>query len=431
MRHINLLKLVESIKLGIPENIGPSALAVIQDVEEAMLFLSDHVNNMYDRDAYDDLQVDFQIFLYLFQRSLREGGPGTLLQDSESIILSAPNQITEAYAMQLCALRFDKADYIKYGVLVQRDKTPIKSGRGIKRPLEINDFFHIFRPLTISKIHERTPPSILRDHNDMIREWDDERQRHPAVQPFHFLFELYRLKEMWPTVTRLLAAQQSEVVLLDRDFFDLTQPHRVLYECTTTGVAAAEVHLQGSAALDLLTPEIPVRDVVQAERIRGTDVETLMKQSCQQDEEGGQKSLKAVLVGPFPLYELPRLKREVADYHKVKEALDVQPDLYYATNMMFTGNSGNMQGLEMGKTYAWVVYVPSLRIEDTHVTMTIGELKNIVDTLRMMARQILRATAVMQRTCGDFSSWNIEDNYVSFDAQVQGEEIVVETRTST
>lgn len=46
---------------------------------------------------------------------------------------------------------------------------------------------------------------------------------------------------------------------------------------------------------------------------------------------------------------------------------------------------GNIQGLEMGRTYAWVVYVPSLNIEDTHVTMNLRKLKAIVgqdETLR-------------------------------------------------
>lgn len=105
MQRINLLKLVDSIKQGIPENADPSALAVIQDVEDVMICLSGHVDNMYDRDAYDDLQVDFQIFLYLFQRILREESSVTLISASETIILSAPNQINEAYALQLCASR--------------------------------------------------------------------------------------------------------------------------------------------------------------------------------------------------------------------------------------------------------------------------------------------------------------------------------------
>jgi hypothetical protein len=69
--------------------------------------------------------------------------------------------------------------------------------------------------------------------------------------------------------------------------------------------------------------------------------------------------------------------------------------------------NGNIQGLEIGRTYAWVVYVPSLNSEDTHVTMNLLELKTIVgqdETLRMMARPIIKVAAVMQRTFGDFSS---------------------------
>jgi hypothetical protein len=67
-------------------------------------------------------------------------------------------------------------------------------------------------------------------------------------------------------------------------------------------------------------------------------------------------------------------------------------------------------------------------MEHTHVTITLRELKTIVgqdEALRVMARPILRAAAVMERTCGEFSSWNIDDNYVSFDAQLQGGGIVV------
>jgi hypothetical protein len=428
MQRRNLRKWMDSIHQRVPENVDPSALVVIQDMANAMVFCAAQVNNMFDTDVLDDLQEDYQVFLYLFLRILRQGGsgPGTLLQDSESMILAAPNQITEAYAMQLCALGFEKTDYVQYGVLVTRDKTPNKSARGIKRPLEINDFFPTFRPRMISKSHERTPPSIRRDNNnDMITEWDDERQRHHAVQHFHFLFELYRLHQMWPTVTRLMADRHAEVVVLDQDFWDITKPHRVLYECAATGVAAAEVHLHGSPALDdlLRTRGTDIRDVVQALRIRGTDVETWMKHLCQDQED----SLKAVMVGPFPLRESRRLEEEVAEYQHAKKALDVQPDVVFVKTMMYTG--GNVRGLQMGNTYSWVVYVPSLTIENTHVTMTLRELKDILgrkETLQRMARPILKVAAVVQRTCGQFSSWNIDDNYVSFNVHVQGEELILE-----
>ncbi len=48
---------------GISSTSGPIAIATLQDFEVAMIYLSSHLKNMYDRDAFDDLQVDFQILL--------------------------------------------------------------------------------------------------------------------------------------------------------------------------------------------------------------------------------------------------------------------------------------------------------------------------------------------------------------------------------
>jgi hypothetical protein len=98
--------------------------------------------------------------------------------------------------------------------------------------------------------------------------------------------------------------------------------------------------------------------------------------------------------------------------------------------MKYTGsalqNGDIMQNLKTGDDFACVVYVPSLNVKN--VTMTLGELKTRVgqdETLRMMARQILQAAAVMQHLRGDFSSWKMDDNYVSFEIEVQGEETVL------
>jgi len=342
MHRLNILKWMDSIKVGLPDDVDPVASTIMTEVQDIMICLSSQTNNMYDRDAYVNLQVDFQIFLYLFQRILRQS-PGTLLQDSESMILCAPNFIKEAYAKQLIAMPLESKDYLKYGTLVLGDNTPgvVKSDRGMKRPLGFNDFFPKFEPPLIPKIHERKPPSILRDRNNMIREWD-ERQRHPAVQSFQFLFSLYRMHEMPDTVKRLLADRQSEMVVLDRELLDLIQPHRSLYACA--GVTAEEVHLQLEPAMELIrTSDISPRHTVQDQRIQG-----YVEQLCR------QQSLKAILVGPFPAYQLGRLQEKIADYHMVKKAFHVHPDLVYATKMKYTGsafqNGGN--NLQMGDTVA-------------------------------------------------------------------------------
>jgi len=58
------------------------------------------------------------------------------------ILLSAPNQVTETYALQLWASRPNKNDYIEYGILQEKSETR----RGIKRALEINDLIDTFNP---------------------------------------------------------------------------------------------------------------------------------------------------------------------------------------------------------------------------------------------------------------------------------------------
>ena len=228
----NILKLMDSIKRSLPDEIAPAASMIMTEVQEIMMYLAYHTNNMmYDRDAYDNLQIDFQIFLYLFGRILRQSPATSLLQDSHSMILHAPNRIREAYAMQLISMPFESKDYLKYGTLVLCDNTPIKSDRGIKRTLGFNDFFPKFVSPLIPKIHERKPPSILSDRDNRIREWDGERQRLSDVQSFRFLFSFYRMHEMRETVNRLLADRHSEIVKLDRELLHPMKPRRVLYEC--------------------------------------------------------------------------------------------------------------------------------------------------------------------------------------------------------
>jgi len=282
--------------------------------------------------------------------------------------------------------------------------------------------------------------SVLWDDDNILRECGgSEIQRHPGAQCFRFLFGLYRLHHMWSkcTSSKLLVAQRTggERVVIDREFVDLKQQPRVLYKCTSTGVAALEVHLQGIAATELLRKEVPPPDVMRDARFRPEDAEAekVVKQLRQQDETGGQNSLKAVLVGPFPSHDVQRLEEEVARYHQWKETLGVQPDLVYVKKMMHTWSvGGNMEGKVLGQRYAWVVYVPSLNVDDNHAIMTIRELEAMARqdaTLDEMARSILRpmlrAIAVMKRTCGESSNWKISDNYVSFDLQVDGAEVVV------
>lgn len=452
MHRIHVLKLVDAIKQSIPFTVGPDALAIIQDVEDAMIYLASHLNNMYDRDAFETLQVDLQIFLYLFQRVLSEDSagaqsPDSLLHNSRLSVLSAPNRITESYALRLWMSQPDMVDLIKYGV---RGEPIVKTGRGLKkRALTLNDLVDTFHPDIIPKIHEWAPPSVLRDDDNIPRECEgSEIQRHPGAQCFRFLFGLYRLHHMWSkcTSSKLLVAQRTggERIVVDREFFDLRQPHRVLYQCTVTGVSAVEVHLQGNVAMELVksSPASSHGEDWRVERIKTTDVgeaEIFADHLCRPDDTGGRKSMKAVVVGPWALHEMARLEAEVAHFQKLKEALEVQPDLVYVKKMMFldfptvTGDV-KPETQVLGRMYAWVVYIPSLAMDDKHVLMTIDELKHMARqdaNLATMAKNILRPInlvrpiAVMRRSCGDFCHWKIGDNYVSFSVDTQDKDIVV------
>lgn len=76
--------------------------------------------------------------------------------------------------------------FTKYGVL----STTTFSKK--KRSLHQMDT----QPTFVSKIDVRTPPSIVRDCDSIVRECTI--QRHPWIkQQFYFLFQLYRLSETW------------------------------------------------------------------------------------------------------------------------------------------------------------------------------------------------------------------------------------------
>ena len=451
MQPSNVSRLVKTIKQGIPQGSAPSASAVLQDVEAAMMYLSIHTNNMFDQDAHDNLQVDLQIFLYFFKRALCEEmgdgrTPGTLLQKSRMMVLSAANDIRENYALQLWVSRPNMSDFIKYGVLGEPAFRPSRGNK--KRLLTLSDLVYTFQSTMVPKVHENTPPSIVRDHDNIPRECDiSEIQQHPALHGFRFLLELYCLHYTWSRCrsTRLLVDRVSgtehERIVIDREFVDLTQPHRVLYKCTTTGVAATEVRLQGRAATELVQHwEPPPREPSQATRIRTTDAgeaEILRDHLCEQGQARAHKALKAVLVGPFPLHEIQRLEEQLAHHHTLKETLHVQPNAAYVQKMAYV-DFASVTGFGdqiVGRIYAWVVYVPSLTIQDSHVTMTIRELKAMSHqdvTLAAIARAVLSPgrimgpVAVMKRLCEEYCRWGICDNYVSFDVNIHGSDIVLD-----
>lgn len=464
MHRSHTLKLVDAIKQSIPRETGVEALSIVQDVEDTMVYLGAHVNNMYDRDAYEALQVDLQIFLYLLQRVLGETsreqlqGPDSLLHTSRAMVAGAPRHITEDFARRLWLATPDTIDLLRYGIC---GDPAIKAGRASrKRGLTLNDLVDAFQPVVVPKCHEWAPPSVFRDEDNIVHECAaSEIQRNPAVRSLRFLFGLYRLHFMWGkcTSTKISVKGDADRITVDREFFDVKQAHRKLYRCNETGVLAVEVSLQGNAAAEIMAAvkSGAVSNTAtggggndenrqpRKERIQTTDAgeaEIFADHLCRPDDTGGRKAVKAVMIGPWPLQEAGRLEKEIAYYHDMKKALNVEPDVVFVKRMMLLDYAAIAEETKpesqiLGKVYAWVVYVPRLVTRENHVVMTIDELKAVATqdvNLQRMAKAILRPMslvrpiAVMKRSCGEFSSWKIGDNYVSFSVRTEGSAIVID-----
>jgi hypothetical protein len=454
MNRAQILKLVDGIKQSMPSDAGPDATAVLQDMEDTMVYLSGHVNNVYDRDAYDNLQVDVQILMYLFHRVLVETsktclqGPDSLLRTSQAIVLSAPNKLTEEYGQRLWTSCPDMMDFLKYGIQGE----PIVKMKTKKRGTPtIHDLMDVFHPILVPKIHETAPPSIFRDNDNIVRECPTSDV--PRVQKsLRFLYGLYRLHVMWAKYTSSKVMSNPKTtettrIMVDREFFDIKQPYRVLYRCQDTGVCAAEVCLQGNVATEFKKTQQTTTSsstgcrVERVETIGTTDIgeaeifaDHLLR--CSNEGEGDPTTLKAVMVGPWPLQDMARLEKETTQSQAMKTTLGVQPDIVAVKKLMLLDysvlleNHTNPTTQILGRMYAWVVYIPCLTTtsSENHVVMTIDQLKHMTGqdpTLNKTAKSILRPMqlvrqiAIMKRVCGEFCSWRIGDNYVSFTVQVQ------------
>jgi hypothetical protein len=426
MHRANVRSLVAGMQAGAIA-ASPSATRLVQDMEQAMIHLDAQVNNLHDRDAFDSLQVDLQILLYLLHRVLNgsvQEGPDALMAASAAIVLGSPHHIRESYAFRLWHQAPDRMDLIHYGILGEPLLGKFAARRkGMGRI--IDDFVETPSPSIVPKVHALLPPSVYRDENHVLRELPQtEAQRHPGLRSLRFLQGLFRLRHMWTkcrSVTSLKDAQERVVV--DRDFIDIQQPYRVLYRCGKSSVCAAEVRLQGHAAAELMmttttpveaagaSPKIETSDAAEAEILADHLVE-------------GHQTMLAVVVGPWSCHEVPRLEQEMRRFQELKQRVGVHPDRAFVKRMLLLDFKTLAQSTAhvLGRTYAWAVYVPGLHQGD-RVVLSIDDLKKLVGkdpALDRVARAVLtpkamvRPLVVMKRTCGEFCAWRVDDNYVSF-----------------
>ncbi len=463
MARAQVFKLVDTLKQSIPPEAGPEALGVVQDAEDAMVLLGSHVNNCYDRDAYETLQVDMQIFLYLFQRALAGEdrsalqGPDALMYTSRTMIAGAPRNVTEDFARRVWASAPDRADLIRYGVL--GDPAILKSSGGAsskKKSLTPADLMDTLQPAIVSRSQAMLPPSVTKDEANIVRECAfSGMQRHLAAGGLRFIFGMYRLHHMWSKCTsaKIAAKGEADRVTVDREFFDIRQGVKVLYRDKGSGIVAAEVALRHHAAAEIATAakngQLPGAGAVEGakgqdkgkkEIVQTTDpgeAEILADHLCRPDDAEGRKLVKAVMIGPFDPKDLGKIEREIRCFHEMKAAVGVEPDVVFVKRMMLVDYAGLVEGRGqvLGNVFGWVVYIPCLVPHSLRVVMTIDELKGMAHqdkylhklaTSVLRPRSLVRIIAVLKRTCGDVCSWKIGHNYVSFRVAAKNTTVVLD-----
>jgi len=446
MDRYNVIKLANAFRKQIAEfPANYTVSTVLQDLQDLMIRMIDDSEFSAGGDKFEEMQGDCMIFMYLIAKVIQEETnagrtPGILFKDSEEYIESASNDvITDEYARQIWAHTPDIKEYTFYGT---QGEPVVLSGPGFKKRTFLD---------TITKANQNLPPSILLDKDGDIRlQRHSERQQHPTAARYRFIFGLYRIHCMWMKITREDSRLTIEDNVIYADIVDLTQPHSVLYKVTETEVAAMQVHLTQTAAMEIYRKQevlrtqhapLPTTEVdIDQFHIQLADeqrADAIKLRLCQKEDTETPHSIKAALIGPFPLQDFQRVEIELARFQKFKDILNVQPDLVYAKKMMYSVAAAsathcNVSKINLRENYTWAVYIPSLRLEYNHAIMTIQELEamaledmTIDEIAKNILRPILRSIAVMKETCGDYSNWRIDHNYISFDVFTQESTVII------
>ena len=435
MDSMHVTFLFQKITQDIPPKYhsNPFYLNVLEIAKNTMLIMSYQCNNMFSREAYKELQIECQIFLYLLQKMLIDDQTtGKLFTDSQATIMSAPTNITMEYALRIWTVFPDMSDVMFYGI--ERRHTT-------KKRIHLDADRHT--PDLITSSTMKTPPSISLDNEGVITlKLVHQINQIPTTRPFRFLFRLYRITHMWKHIVSSNKQHMKEVQLECRinyaEFADMKKPHRVLYSVPDSLMAAMEVHLHPHAALGVLEMmQAHRRGDNHAARIEVSNADDLQTFADKIDIRV-QKDVKAILIGPFHLQDFTRLEAELAEHDGLKHSLTVQPDIVFAKKMTYAtelslATNSLVTGEQLVENYAWAVYIPSMNTEHNHFVMTIHELqilalndKVFCNIAEVILRPILNLIAVMEETCGESSNYSIDDNYVSFSVQINESDVIVQ-----
>ena len=432
MRFRNVRAYVEGIRKTMPPT-NEQVQALLCEAEELMQVLGAHINNFYDRDGYEVLQVDVQVFLYLFQTIVHKikvtVKVDEWLSDSDGRVQASPLYVRWKYASSLYAMDNQPLDLLAYGVIGEVGGTQKKK---VKRgPVTAGTLMEQLqsRPPVVARVHVQSPPSILRtaDTNVAYVAQSSLAQRNRAIDPFvscfRKLYELERNWAKWKSLESRSMQEESLPILMDTEVYD-PESLKVVYTCPVTGITAAQVVLQGKAVVNL-SPQVTAKrgrtEVVDcAEGTASFVAECLWGGP---EEEAMVNPLQALLVGPWDVAEIPRLETMSRDMGFLKNALDVAPDVMCIKKMMLQSFPHHNGRHRLGRVYAWILVVPRLpNAGQSRVVKTVRELKGlgktygINDMVRALCRptDLVNAGVFLERTSDPQSPWTIADLYVSF-----------------
>lgn len=411
---------------------------VLAAVENVMVYLAAQVNNVYARDVYDEVQMDAQVFLYIFRRVVREcqGQLPEYMNISRSRVSCAAACVRTQYAAHLLADR-GLGGMFRYGVVGENAYRHPRGGRKTQPSLTaLLETMQHQRPPILAKAHEMDPPALERNAENwaLFRECSLVQQVPMVEAAVGFLRELYRVHHNWSKLRSISArdAPATAIQLVDSEFFERGS-ERVLLECRESETVMVEVRLSAVAVQELSSGGGGRPGDGRQEGVRDFRSEAHLAVECL--GKGDQtRGVVAVMVGPFDLQEVPRLQKEVADRHELKKRLGVAADVVVVQRLMLHSlyPQSACRRLRMGRVYAWVVHVPRLAADD-HICMTISQLTTTTKAYGMQAlnRCLLRPsdlvglTTLLECLAEAHDPFRIQHSYVSFQMSVQAQGVLM------
>lgn len=394
MRPPYVLKYIDGIRRDLLPDEDDSLSVVLLTIEDNLLMLSRHVNNACGRDRWVEIQSSLQILPYLLRNC-----PvlDSLIEGSRQHVGAAPVCIRHDYARTLWNVDGNTTDALR---VVTVDSSVVVAARG--RVPVMFDLLRAFtdRPRVMRSDDARSVLGLTVTHATGVVGWRDGiyAQRNALlINQTGFISQLYLVKQNQKKIDTAVAKTKHDALTdieTDGDFFEVDTAVRLsgnVFEVVLTGRAVAVLSLEPSTESSDVSATVTVPEGV-AEPL----VEVIRRSSHE---------IRAVVV--FNETSSTECTRRLL-LHRWPFA---------------------MEGGVIGKTYDWVVMVPSVpkpgvvcrRIDvlrDTTRDLKVPQLMSAIARPELMLRLLVK----MERTrC----LTQTKHHYASFSIDAKGDRTVV------